>query len=163
MRSARKQQLGIWQINCHLREGSWQKLCFMETLGTETHAQFMCWPGFWHNVCFPRCGPPFKSEMRLFGAEDAFTIPSFLVSPRTSCFLGTNVRYLRVWGQHEKQGLEATAGSPSCISRCAALSWRFWEDEDISVISCGNLASDPTLLAGAPTPSLTPDFTLSPG
>ena len=88
MRSARKQQLGIWQINCHLREGSWQKLCFMETLGTETHAQFMCWPGFWHNVCFPRCGPPFKSEMRLFGAEDAFTIPSFLVSPRTSCFWG---------------------------------------------------------------------------
>ena len=88
MRSARKQQLGKWQINCHLREGSRQKLCFMETLGTETQARFMCWPGFWQSVCFPRCGPPFKSEMRLFGVEDAFTIPSCLVSPRTSCFWG---------------------------------------------------------------------------
>lgn len=85
MRSARKKQLGKGQINHHLREGSWQKLCFMETSGTEAHSQFTHWPGFWQSLCFSRHEPPFKSEMHFFGVEDAFTILSYLFPPRTSC------------------------------------------------------------------------------
>lgn len=47
-------------------------------LGDRSTLGFMPRPGFWQGSCFPSRGPPCKSEMHLFGAEDAFTILSVL-------------------------------------------------------------------------------------
>lgn len=56
----------------------------MDTLGTEAHD--LCTDLVSRqSLCFPRCGPPFTSEMHLCEVEDAFTTLSCLVSPRTSC------------------------------------------------------------------------------